>query len=248
MTLIRLALIVIETAVMGTLGILSCLLVPGGTLFTRVARLWARMVLGTCRVRVRVTYHPSLDAARPAIYMSNHQSLFDIPALALAMPTDFRMVPKRELLFIPIFGQALWLAGFIFVNRKDRAGAIRSLDRAALRVERGASIVIFPEGTRSKDGQLLPFKKGGFVLALKAGVPIVPVSLRGSRDVLPRGSLRIRPGTIEAVFGAPIATSAYSLDTKERLIEQVRRAMGEGLLPGAAGRASPAGAPSGWAG
>jgi 1-acyl-sn-glycerol-3-phosphate acyltransferase len=222
----------------------SCLIVPGGALFMKLARLWSWLILRTCRVRLTARYSPSLEASAPAIYMSNHQSLFDIPALILTIPADFRMVPKRELLFVPIFGQSLWLAGFIFVNRRNRAEAIRSLDRAASRVERGTSILIFPEGTRSPDGSLLPFKKGGFALALKAGVPVVPVSLRGGREILPKGSLRIRPGRIETIFGAPIATSAYSLETKEDLLARVRDAIAAGLADPARETApAPRGAP-----
>lgn len=240
MTLVRLTLIVIYTAVLGTLGILSCVIVPGGALFMKLARLWSWLILKTCRVRLEAHYSPALDVSIPAVYMSNHQSLFDTPALILAMPADFRMIPKHELLFVPILGQSLWLAGFIFVNRRNRASAIKSLDRAAARVERGTSIVIFPEGTRSPDGALLPFKKGGFALALKAGVPVVPVSIRGGREILPKKSLRIRPGRMEAIFGAPVSTTGYSLETKDQLLDRVREAIAAGLAsppPGAAGPA-----------
>ena len=208
---------------------MACLLVPGGTLFIPLARVWAWVILKTCRVRLTVARDPALVPSRPCVYVANHQSLFDIPALTLAMPTSFRVVTKRELLFIPIFGWALWLAGFIFVDRSDRERAIRSLRRAARKVRRGTSIVVFAEGTRSPDGRLLPFKKGGFVLALEAGVAIVPVSIQGGAVVLPKGSLRIRPGTIHVTMDAPIDTTTYSGPTKDELIERVRRAIAAGL-------------------
>ncbi|HXH28320.1 MAG TPA: lysophospholipid acyltransferase family protein [Candidatus Polarisedimenticolia bacterium] len=225
MPAIHLTLIAFYTAVLGSLGILLCLLVPGGRALIPLARLWSWLVLRTCRVTYGARYDPGLDPGRSCVYVANHQSQFDIPALALAMPADFRMVAKRALLYVPIFGWALWLAGFVFIDRTDRDRAIRSLERAALRLRGGTSIVVFAEGTRSRDGRLLPFKKGGFVLALQAGVPIVPVTIRGGLAVLPRGSLRVRPGHLEVIFGAPIDTTGFSMQTKEALIEETRRAI-----------------------
>jgi 1-acyl-sn-glycerol-3-phosphate acyltransferase len=135
------------------------------------------------------------------------------------------MVAKRSLLYVPIFGWVLWLAGFVFIDRSNRAKAIRTLDRAALRPRRGTSLVVFAEGTRSPDGTLLPFKRGGFVLALQAGVPVVPVTLRGGVEVLRKGSRRIRPGAIHVHFSAPVETSGYTPATKEALILKVREAI-----------------------
>jgi 1-acyl-sn-glycerol-3-phosphate acyltransferase len=228
---LRAALVVLYTAVLGTVGIVLCILVPGGSALLPVARLWSSLILKTYAVRYRPFYDPDFDPARPCVYVANHQSQFDIPALVLSMPCDFRMVAKRELLYIPIFGWALWLAGFIFIDRRDRDRAIRRLDRTVRRIHRGTSVVVFAEGTRSPDGHLLPFKKGGFVLALKAGVPIVPVSIRGGHQVLPKGTLRVRPGSIDVVFGAPIPTSSYSLDSrsKEELIAIARERIASGL-------------------
>ncbi|HEU4400587.1 MAG TPA: lysophospholipid acyltransferase family protein, partial [Candidatus Polarisedimenticolia bacterium] len=231
LTPLGIVLIVLYTLVLGSIGILLCLLIPGGAALMPLARLWSWLVLKTWGVEWRATFDPGLDASRPSIYVANHQSLLDIPALALAMPTDFRMVAKRELLLIPIFGWALWLAGFVFVDRADREKAIRTLDRAVRKIHRGTSIVVFAEGTRSPDGCLLPFKKGGFVLALQAGVPIVPVSIRGGHAVLPKGSLRVRPGCIEIHFREPIETTRYTLDTRNLLIEEARRRIAAGLLP-----------------
>lgn len=231
MVALRTALVVTYTAVLGSLGIVLCLLVPGGAALMPLARLWSRLVLRTYRVRYRASFPPAFDSSCPSVYMANHESLFDIPALVLAMPSDFRMVAKRELLLIPIFGWALWLAGFIFIDRSDREKAIRKLDRTVGLIRRGRSVVVFAEGTRSADGRLLPFKKGGFVLALQAGVPIVPVAIRGGREVLPKGSLRARPGTIEVVFRTPVPTTTYSLHSKEALIAAVRERIVAGLKP-----------------
>lgn len=231
MNLLRLSLIVLYTLVIGTVTIVLSVLIPGGSTLRPLARLWSWLVLRTCRVRCRAAYHPQLDPTQASIYVANHQSQFDVPALVWAMRSDFRMVSKRELLYVPVFGWALWFAGFVFIDRTDRAKAIRSLDRTALLIRKGRSIVVFAEGTRSPDGRLLPFKKGGFILALQSGVPVVPVSIRGGHEILPKGSLRIRPGTIEVVFGEPVPTSSYSLETKDELIAAVRDRIATGLAP-----------------
>ena len=230
-TVLRIALICLYTAVLGLIGIVLCLLIPGGASLIPVARLWSALVLRTCSVRWVAWYHPALEPSQPCVFVANHQSQFDIPALALAMPSDFRMVAKRELLYIPIFGWALWLAGFVFVDRANREAAVKSLDRAVRKIKKGTSIVVFAEGTRSRDGALLPFKKGGFVLALQAGVPIVPVSIRGGHDILPKGRLRMRPGTIHVCFCEPVDTAAYSLETKDDLIREARRRIAVSLSP-----------------
>jgi 1-acyl-sn-glycerol-3-phosphate acyltransferase len=229
MLAVQLAVLALTTVVLGTAGIIVCLVVPGGRGLMPLARLWSRIILGVCRVRWRVCLEGRDPPSPPAVYVANHQSLLDIPALVLAMPVDFRIVAKRSLLYVPVFGWALWLAGFIFIERHDRERAIRSLDRAANTIRDGTSIVVFAEGTRSRDGNLLPFKKGGFVLALQAGVPVIPVSLAGGHAVLAKGSLRVRPGEITVRFGAPIETGRYSMQSKDDLIDAVRARIIAGL-------------------
>ncbi len=223
MPVLQALLVVVYTSLLGSVAIVGSLLLPWSGVFMTLARLWSRLTLKTLGVRFVAHYDEGVDPHRPCVYVANHQSQLDIPALVLAMPVDFRMVAKRELFYIPIFGWALWLAGFIFIDRRDRERAIRSLDKAARRIQSGTSIVVFVEGTRSPDGRLLPFKKGAFVLALQAHVPIVPVSIRGGHALMPKGSLKARPGTIEVVFGAPIPTSAYTMETRDTLIEAVRQ-------------------------
>ncbi|MCZ6695499.1 MAG: lysophospholipid acyltransferase family protein [Acidobacteria bacterium] len=229
LSVLRMALIGLLTAVLGSVAIAVCFVPGGGRGFMTLVRLWSAAVLRICRVRHAVSRHPDIDPSRAAVYVANHQSHLDIPALVLSMPTDFRVVAKKELLYIPIFGWALWLARFPFIDRASRERAIRTLDKAARLLRTGTSLVIFPEGTRSPDGRLLPFKKGGFILALQAGVPIVPVSIRGGGEVLPKGSLRLRPGCIEVIFGAPVSTSDYTMETKEHLIDEVRLRILTGL-------------------
>ncbi len=227
--LFRLALIVTLTAVLGTVGILSCLIVPSGDAVVALARSWSRMILALCRVRLEIRGREKIRPPGPYLLFSNHQSQFDILAAVQTIPIPFRILAQRELFYIPIFGWVLRLAGFIGIDRSDREKAIRSLEDAACRIRNGTSLLIYAEGTRSQDGKLLPFKKGGFVLALQAGVPVIPITIRGSREVLPKGSLRIRPGTIRVAVGDPIDPREYSLESKEALMERVRGAMQEAL-------------------
>ena len=217
------AVVVVATLVLGTIAIAACLVRPGGAWLMPLARIWSRLVLRAAGVRWEARYDAAIDPSRPAVYAANHQSLFDIPVLVLAMPVDFRMVAKKSLIWVPIFGQALWLAGFLFIDRSHRERAIGTLDRAAERLRRGTSIVVFAEGTRSPDGILQPFKRGGFVLAIRAGVPVVPVSVLGGRDILAKGALRPRPGVMKVRFGPPIATEGMTYDTRDDLVARVRR-------------------------
>ena len=166
---------------------------------------------------------------RPAILLSNHASNFDMLALIQTMPVSFRVVAKRFLFHIPIFGWCLRLAGMIPIDRNKRAQAIQSLEEAAERIKTGMPVLFFPEGTRGTGKTLLPFKKGAFVIAVKSGVPIVPVSVVGSAAILPKRSVRVRPGRIVVTYGPEIAVSSYTLETKDRLMERVREAIEAGM-------------------
>lgn len=225
------------TLVLGLLAIVFLVLVPGGAPLHWFARPWARLIAATCGARVRARGLSRIPTDRPCVFMSNHQSHFDLIALLTTLPGRYAILAKRELFFIPVFGWALWLAGMIPVDRSNRERAIRSVDRAAEQVRNGRSVLLFAEGTRSPDGSLRPFKKGGFHLALKAGAPIVPVSVRGGHEILPKGSLRIRPGLLEVIVGEPIETPAYESQPLESLMKVVREALVAGLGPARAERA-----------
>lgn len=236
---LRLAAIVLLTAFLAVLGMLSCLVVPSGNGVVALARLWSTLLLGLCRVRVRVEGREKIRPPGPYLFLSNHQSQFDIPAAVMAIPIQFRVLAKRSLFFIPIFGWVLLLAGFVGIDRSNRERAFQSIERAARRIRRGTSLLIYAEGTRSPDGELLPFKKGGFVLAIQAGVPVIPLTICGSREVLPKGSLRIRPGVITVVVGDPIDPREYSFETKEALMGRVRGVMQDILLRDLSAAAAP---------
>jgi 1-acyl-sn-glycerol-3-phosphate acyltransferase len=230
--LLRLLAIALITSVLGTAGILFCLAVPSGNAVLPLARLWARIILCLCRVRLVIEGGSRISTSGPYLFLSNHQSQFDILAVVLAIPLQFRILAKKELFYIPIFGWVLKLSGFVGIDRSNRDKAIRSLELAAQRLRGGTSLLIYAEGTRSPDGNLLPFKKGGFVLAIQAGVPIIPITIRGSREILPKGSLRIRPGNIHVRVGEPIDPALYTLEEKDRLMQEVRIVMQRALASG----------------
>jgi 1-acyl-sn-glycerol-3-phosphate acyltransferase len=154
--------------------------------------------------------------------MSNHQSMFDIPALIAAIPNQTRFLAKRELFKIPIFGWALWIGGFVPVERGDRSRSRVTLDAASDRLRRHLSLLIFPEETRSRDGRLLPFKSGGFLLAAKAGVPVVPAGVHGTMRVQPKGRYTMTPGEVTVRFGAPVAVPDDGARAKRALVHAVR--------------------------
>lgn len=163
-----------------------------------------------------------LEPGHPYIFAANHQSQFDIFVLQGYLGCDFRWLAKLELFKIPVFGKAMQLAGYIPVDRAHGRKAIKSLDEAARRIADGTSVIIFPEGTRSLDGRLGQFKAGAMVLAIKAGVPLVPVAIIGTHQVLPKGRLLARPGRVEIRVGTPIATSEYTVKQKQELAERLQ--------------------------
>ena len=175
-------------------------------------------------VGARVTYHDPHGALRQSrcIYIANHQSNVDIWVLARVMPFGTRFVAKQELFRIPVLGPAMTAAGFIRINRSNHAEAIRSLTRAAESIRGGRPLILFPEGTRSKDGKLQPFKKGAFHLATQAGVPVVPVIIRGTFEIMPPGSIRIRSGPVEVFFERPIDLSEMESDRPRDLLNAVQ--------------------------
>jgi 1-acyl-sn-glycerol-3-phosphate acyltransferase len=224
-TIVVIAWVLAATLVMGLLVIVLSLSTATARGVHNVAQSWGRSILWVSGVRVRVVGAERMDPAAAVICMSNHQSNFDIPVLLGYLPVPFRWLAKAELFKIPVFGRAMRGAGYIPIDRSDRPAAIASLRQAAAAIRGGVSVVIFPEGTRSPDGTLKPFKKGGFVMAIEAGVPIVPVALRGTFDIMPKNRLLIRPRDVTLTIGAPIATTGYGLHSKEVLMDEVGNAL-----------------------
>lgn len=215
--------LVLGTVVCASVAVAFGWLPPRGRWVNLWARIWSRGLLLFGGVRLETRFATPLPADRPCVFMANHQSLYDIPALIVGLPGQTRFLAKRGLFQIPLFGWALKVGGFISIDRSDRSRAGESFADAIRELQSGASAVVFPEGTRSTGGELLPFQRGGFLLALKSGLPIVPVGIHGSRAVRAKESYRIRPGRITVSCGRPIETAEYGVRDKARLMEDVRR-------------------------
>jgi len=193
-----------------------------GDLVLALARLWSRVILGVPGVKLEVKMRAPLEPGRPYVFMPNHASMVDIWAVFVAIPASFRFIAKKQLASIPLFGWAMSAGRFIFIDRQNAASARRTMDEASRRIRAGQSVVIFPEGTRTRDGRLMPFKKGGFHLAIDSGAAVVPVAIKGSREVMPRGAALIRAGTVTLEVDAPIPTTGLTTSDRDALIEKVR--------------------------
>jgi 1-acyl-sn-glycerol-3-phosphate acyltransferase len=187
-----------------------------------LARFWARLLIGGVGCRVRVKGLENLEPGATYVFASNHASSTDILALLAALPANFRWIAKKELFAIPVFGSAMRKAGYIPIDRSDNRAAMASLQLAARRIREGSSVIIFPEGTRTLDGRLLPFKSGGFLLALRSGRPVVPVAIVGTHEALPAKSLLINPGPIEVRLGRPLPTAGLKAAQREQLCQATR--------------------------
>ncbi len=215
----------VNTVVSGLIGTIVGFIPPRGDWTLRAARLWARGILLGGFVRLSGYGGEGVPRDTPVVFMSNHESWLDIPALLAEIPVQVRFLAKKSLFSWPFFGWAISSMGFIPVDRKNRREAVRSFEEAAARIRAGRSVLIFPEETRSTDANLLPFQRGGFLIALKAGIPIVPVGLEGPRRCLPKHNYLIRPGRIVVRFGDPIPTAGRGLADKGDLMDIVRREM-----------------------
>jgi 1-acyl-sn-glycerol-3-phosphate acyltransferase len=188
----------------------------------KMANLWAKILLLISNTKVEVIGSENILHGKPQIFMANHQSDFDILIVLGHVPGQFRWIAKKELFNIPIFGAAMKTAGYIEIDRNNHEKAMQSMDEAALRIREGKSVMTFPEGTRSRDGEIKPFKQGTFHLALKSGVPIVPVSIIGSGQIMPKRSLKITPGKVKLIIGKPVDVKNYNLENRQELISKVR--------------------------
>jgi 1-acyl-sn-glycerol-3-phosphate acyltransferase len=215
------------TTILGILVIVAALLgvkdKPDG-LFEKVPRLWSSLVLWAVGVKVRVHGRENLKTGEPHIFASNHVSWFDVPALAKILPR-YKFVAKAELFKVPIFGRGMRSIGMIEIQRENRKAAFGAYDVAAERIRSGSSVVVFPEGTRGHAYPLRPFKKGPFVLAIAAGVPIVPIIVHGTIEIMPKGSFWAHSGTIDVHLLEPVSTTGVDYDHREALMQNVRTKM-----------------------
>lgn len=204
-----------------------------------IGRLWGNVNLWAAGVRVRIRGLENLKPHQPYVFLSNHQGWFDIFTLLGKLPFQFRWLAKEELFKVFVLGPAMRAAGYIPIDRSDRRKALESLHHAALKVQEGTSVVIFPEGTRSPDGRLQEFKKGGFILAIKSQQPIAAIAISGSHHVFPkRGTWVIQPGTIDVSIAEPISTRDLKAKDNDMLVHTVRETIRRHLSPEEGGPSS----------
>jgi 1-acyl-sn-glycerol-3-phosphate acyltransferase len=216
-------LIALSTIVMGTLSLIASFFDPSGNSQHRIARLWARSLLAVSFIRVRVEGLEKLDPRGSYVLVSNHTSFMDIPALLANLPPQFRFFAKQGLFQIPFLGTHLKRAGHLPVDRSSVRASLRSMSEGARVIaERHVSVLLFPEGGRAPEG-LREFKEGAAYIAIKAGVPAVPIAILGMRPLLPMGSIHIRRGTARVRVGDPIPTASLKLADRERLTARLRR-------------------------
>jgi 1-acyl-sn-glycerol-3-phosphate acyltransferase len=214
--------IVLATLALGFLALVTYPFDRRGRVVHRYARLWGRVALLSNRVNVKVEGMDHLKGAGPFIFMANHQGSYDIFALLGHLPFQFKWLVKKELFSIPFFGWTMAAAGYISIDREGTRETLEAMNKAAQKIQEGMSVVIFPEGSRSSDGTIQPFRKGGFTLAIKSKVPIVPVAITGTREIMPKDRLTATSGEIRIRIGRPIETKDYFLKDRKPLMELVR--------------------------
>jgi 1-acyl-sn-glycerol-3-phosphate acyltransferase len=210
--------------------LLLCMLFGLGEAFIAYGRWMMRVGRSILGIRIETAGLAKIDRDAPYVFMSNHASFLDGPLLMTVLDRPARVVVKRFVFRIPVLGWGMRFVGYVPLDKEGAGAGRRSLARAAALIKgRGYSFLIFPEGTRSPEGSLLPFRRGGFFLALECGTPIVPVTIRGTYELMPRGSKRIRPGTVRVTFHDPVPVTGYAPETMGELMARVRSAVASAL-------------------
>ena len=224
-------LIYFYTAVCGTASLLGSIFDAKGRWQHACARAWSRLILGTSGIQVRVEGLENIAPNGTAIYCVNHQSAMDIPVLFVNLPVQFRFVAKRSLFNMPFMGWHLRRSGHIPVDRDRPREAMKGMRKVAKEIREGKSVLFFPEGHRSRDGQLLPFKAGSFYIAILAGVPIVPITINGTPNVLKPDTYHVRAGQTEMIIHPAISTQGVTLHDVETLSQKVKDAIASRFVP-----------------
>lgn len=221
-TVVGTSVVVADTLILGLFASIVGWLPPRGYWMYKVAQFWSRFNLLACGVALDVAFEEPLERGRGYIFMANHQSMFDIPVLIGSIPGQTRFMAKKGLFSVPIFGWALSAGGFIPVDRGNKKAAADTYRIAVEHIRQGNSILIFPEQTRSPDGKMLPFKRGGVVIAQQTGAQIVPVGIVGTREIRPKGSSMIFPGPVRVRYGRPLDLQAHAEVSQAEHVALVR--------------------------
>lgn len=206
-------------------GVLMVLTLNGNVPLMMARRFWAPMHWRIAGSRMIVEPLPDLDWSKPHFFLMNHQSALDIPCAFAALPVNIRFIAKHVLKYVPFLGWYMAMTGMIFINRSHHREAVKSLKQAGERIRSGKSVLAFPEGTRSRDGLIHPFKKGPFVLAIEAQVPIVPIAIDGSFQSMSRGWIWLRRHDIRVKVGQPVETKGLKDEDRDALLRRVRGAI-----------------------
>jgi 1-acyl-sn-glycerol-3-phosphate acyltransferase len=214
----------IDTFIMAMIAMIGGIFNPFSRFNTAVTRTWARIILLFAGTKLIIEGSENIEKDRSYIVVSNHQSKFDIPVLIVGIKTNLRIIAKKELFKIPFLGWGMKAVGMLEIDRSNHKQSIETLKKAEKVVkEHHLSILVFPEGTRSRDGKLLPFKKGSFVLAINTGLPILPVSLSGTRKISPDGERKLRKGRVKIKIHPPISVESMELTDRTTLLEKTQR-------------------------
>jgi 1-acyl-sn-glycerol-3-phosphate acyltransferase len=214
--------------VMGPPVLIYAAITGNGDPVYKVGILGARMALWLAGARLEIHGRDRIPRGRPVVFMANHQSNCDPPALLVSLPPVLVMV-KKEFYRVPVIGRGMVACGFICVDRRNREQALEAVEKGVAALKAGKSFLVYPEGTRSLDGRLQSFKKGVFVMALKAGAPIVPISVSGSNKIMPKGKFVMRPGRVRITFHEPVPTEGLRVEDRQVIIDRVRQAILAGL-------------------
>ncbi len=225
-TILKILILFPITVILSTGAMFAIPIDKSGKTFRWFPLVWSQIIFWIFRIRISVKGAEKLEPNKPYIFVSNHASMFDIPSVMVSLNGNVNIIFKKELTVVPIWGWALRFGPFIMIDRSNPRDALKSIERAAHSIRNGNSVILFAEGTRTRDGKLQPFKRGAFSLALKAGVPVVPITINNTFTIMPKGSLNIKPANISVIIESPIQT--IGLDGKDGemvLMSQVRNAI-----------------------
>ncbi len=223
--------LVISTTISAILALLVGLFNPYGRYATAVFRGWARSLLLTAGIKLEISGLENIEPEKSYILIANHQSHMDIPVLTCVLPVPLRIIAKKELFKIPFLGWGMKGVGMLSIDRSNRKKSIDTLKEAEEIIKTHVlSILAFPEGTRSDDGKIHPFKKGPFILAINTGLPLLPVSVSGTRKITPKGKISIHPGRVKVIIHPPVSTDNLTLGDRHKLVEDFQKTIQKGFI------------------